>query len=270
MAALQAQVIHVPADYPTIQQGINAATSGDTVLVTAGTYYEQINFKGKKPLTVASHYLITGDTNYINNTIISGVQLATKDSASMVYFISGEDTTSVLCGFTIRNGKGTVYASLGATYREGGGIFISSSGAKILHNHITGNNLNNTLMGNTDYVNGAGIGCEWKLDSHWVVVSDNIIDQNSCTSNILGANNAGISMYYNARITGNTISGNICKGTGNSVAYVAGIGCSTQETSLATVTAIVEHNVIKNNLSTSQNNQAHTSGVAFASVKGIF
>lgn len=35
-------VINVPGDYPTIQQGINAAGSGDTVLVAPGTYYENI------------------------------------------------------------------------------------------------------------------------------------------------------------------------------------------------------------------------------------
>jgi predicted outer membrane repeat protein len=268
--ALHAQIIHVPADYPAIQQGINAANPGDTVLVAEGTYYQQINFKGKKPLVVASEFIMDGDTSHINNTILDGSQLTSLDSASLVYFVSGEDTTSALCGFTIRHGKGTLYTAMGETYREGGGVFISSSGAKILHNHITQNNLNNTLMGNTDYVNGAGIGCEWKADPHWVVISDNLIDQNSCTSNNVGANNAGISMYYNSRITGNTVSGNTCTGTGNSYAYVAGIGCSTQETNLATVTAIVEHNVIKNNLSTSQNNQAHTSGVGFAAVKGIF
>lgn len=33
-------------------------------------------------------------------------------------------------------------------------------------------------------------------DPHWVVISDNTIDQNSCTSNNLGASNAGISIYY--------------------------------------------------------------------------
>ena len=39
-----ASTIHVPADQPTIQAAINAAAKGDTVLVSPGTYVENINF----------------------------------------------------------------------------------------------------------------------------------------------------------------------------------------------------------------------------------
>lgn len=64
----QADTINVPADQPTIQTGINAAADGDTVLVTDGTYIENINYLGKA-ITVASHYLVDGDTSHISSTL---------------------------------------------------------------------------------------------------------------------------------------------------------------------------------------------------------
>jgi hypothetical protein len=155
---MQAQIIHVPGDYPTIQQGIIAANNGDTVLVDDGIYYEQINFLGKKPLTVTSRFLTDDDTAHITNTIIDGSQITSTDTGSIVSFKSGEDTTSVLCGFTITNGtKGTRFLADGSVLRGGGGIFLSGSGARIIYNHITGNTLN-TNAGGGQIIFGAGIG----------------------------------------------------------------------------------------------------------------
>jgi pectin methylesterase-like acyl-CoA thioesterase len=37
-----ARTINVPGDYTTIQAGINAANSGDTIHVSAGRYYEDV------------------------------------------------------------------------------------------------------------------------------------------------------------------------------------------------------------------------------------
>src|SRR2546425_2645156 len=114
-------VMRVPADQPTIQGGIDAATNGDTVLVSPGTYVENINFKGKA-ITVAS----VGGPSV---TIIDGGAVA-----SVVTFNSGEGAGSVLSGFTIQNG----YTSFASGY-EGGGIYIAFSSPQILDNTIINN-----------------------------------------------------------------------------------------------------------------------------------
>ena len=46
-------IINVPSDQPTIQAGINAAHNGDWVVVSPGTYLENIDFLGKA-ITVKS------------------------------------------------------------------------------------------------------------------------------------------------------------------------------------------------------------------------
>jgi pectin methylesterase-like acyl-CoA thioesterase len=42
-----ANTIRVPADQSTIQSAIDAASDGETILVSDGTYKENIDFKGK-------------------------------------------------------------------------------------------------------------------------------------------------------------------------------------------------------------------------------
>jgi hypothetical protein len=39
--------VRVPRDYPTIQAALEGAADGSTVSVAAGTYFENIDFKGK-------------------------------------------------------------------------------------------------------------------------------------------------------------------------------------------------------------------------------
>jgi len=105
----------VPGDQPTIQDAINVAVSGDTVLVQPGTYYENINYNGKN-IVIGSLILTTGDTSYISQTVIDG-----NEEGSVVTVNSGEDSTTVLSGFTIKNGLAT----------HGGGILVWNSTVKL-------------------------------------------------------------------------------------------------------------------------------------------
>ncbi|MDO9577979.1 MAG: T9SS type A sorting domain-containing protein [Candidatus Cloacimonadales bacterium] len=118
-------------DFTTIQEGIIASMDADTVLAYPGTYFENINFNGKN-ITVGSLYLLTGDEQYINQTIIDGNQ-----SGSCVRIKSGENDTTFLCGFTLTNGNGSTYSSSGRKY--GGGILIKDSQPNIKHCIIDNN-----------------------------------------------------------------------------------------------------------------------------------
>jgi len=201
---VSAQIIHVPGDQPTIQAGIDAAQNGDTVLVADSTYVENINFLGKA-ITVASNFIMDGDTNHISNTIIDGSQPVNPDNGSVVSFVSGEDTNSVLCGFTITGGTGTIVAPNIA--RVGGGVLCNLSGAKICHNRIT-NNVVNYDFSST----GGGIASGPPGTGVLVIIENNVIDSNQT----IGANfetyvssGAGIGSQTNCRVSGNIIRDNV-------------------------------------------------------------
>lgn len=201
ITAYSQDTLHVPADYSTIQVAIDAATNADIVLVADGTYLENINYKGKA-ITVASHYLIDGDTTHINNTIIDGSQPVNPDSASVVLFVSGEDTTSILTGFTITGGSGTYNAQWQG--RDGGGIFCFNSGCKIVKNQI----MNNSVDG--VYASGGGISTSYEHSTVYIILRGNIITSNTVTATTDIAIGGGIDVYCNGEITDNIISYNEC------------------------------------------------------------
>lgn len=92
--------INVPADFPTIQEAIDVAMNGDEICVAPGTYNETIDFLGKA-ITVYSS---------------DGPEVTTIDATglndSVVKCTSGEGPGTVLRGFTITGGVGTVGGSL--------------------------------------------------------------------------------------------------------------------------------------------------------------
>jgi len=199
-------IIHVPGDFSTIQDAIDAAGEGDTVLVADGTYYENINFLGKKPLLVTSEFIMDGDTNHINNTIIDGSQPEDPDFGSVVSMITGEDTTTVLCGFTITGGTGTLVAVAGNARLAGGVMF--GSGGKLINNYIEYNNLSNE-----GWAGGGGIFAGGPLDTlPWVVLRENRITHNTVISSNNQGTGGGIEIWFNLVMEDNQLSYNEANG----------------------------------------------------------
>jgi len=179
MSAL-ATTIYIPEDYATIQEGIYASEDGDEIIVSPGTYVENINFAGRA-IILGSLFYTTQDTSYISQTIIDGNQ-----DGSVVRFDSEEDATSVLTGFTITNGQ----------VNKGGGIYCYESSPSLENVTITGNSAedygggiycndsspileNVTITGNSAENGGGGIYCKENsspsLDN--VTITDNLAER---------------------------------------------------------------------------------------------
>jgi hypothetical protein len=214
-----AGIINVPADYPSIQAGINAAFPGDTVLVADSTYYENISFKGKA-ITVASHFIVDGDTTHIDSTIIDGSQPSHPDSGSVVFFVSGEDTNSVICGFTITGGIGTILKATNETgKRIGGGVCIISSSARIMYNNITRNNVTHSRG---SHGGGIAITCETIPRKSFVKIMGNSIINNQALSTNDWGYGGGIDIVFGeVHLEENIVSFNKVGGSDN--CYGAGI-----------------------------------------------
>jgi len=177
------RVITVPGDYSTIQAAIDEAWGGDTIIVSPGTYYENIHFHGKNIIIRSTD---PADPNVVASTIIDG-----NTSGSVVTFSGTESSLCVLSGFTTTNG----YAL------NGGGICGNGTLATIQHNIISGN-----FAG--DY--GGGL-----YDCHGVI-QNNIISGNS------GSYGGGL-YYCDGTIQNNTVSGNSAQAFGGGISNSHGI-----------------------------------------------
>lgn len=192
------RIIKVPQDQPTIQAGIDASSDGDTVLVDSGTYYENLFFRGKN-IVLTSRYYETGDLSFITSTIINGSQPADADTASCILIIDGEDSTTIVQGFTITGGKGTSWKDEHSpgTYCEGGGIFTAFSSPVIQNNII----INNEAINKTGLASAGGGGIR-SGDGNPKILN-NIIKDNK------GRYGAGIVLNWcNAIVKNNIIAGN--------------------------------------------------------------
>lgn len=119
-----ATIREVPLQYPTILSAINIAEDYDTILVAPGIYSEQLNIR--RPLTLASHFLIVPDTSFVQFTCLElPPQLFFTDMGSVIIV---DNATQFRCiGFTIRNGSGSVFWISSTNWRRAGGAILADS-----------------------------------------------------------------------------------------------------------------------------------------------
>ena len=209
------QTLHVPADFPTIGAAIFAAQNGDTVLVSPGTYFEQVNFQGKA-ITVAS---------------VSGPGLTVLDGQGFqqpVQMFNNETPQSVLKGFTITHGSGNGILLFGASPTIEGNIItgnngcnnvagvLSFSGSPIIRNNTISNNLD--LCGFSSQ--GGGIHINGNQFSPSAPLARTQILNNTITGNqtsFQGGGGIAITSGGNALIQSNTIENNSTTGNGGGI-----------------------------------------------------
>jgi len=200
------------AAFRTIQEGIDSASDGDTVIIAQGTYFENVLLKGKNIVLRSTNPL---DPNVVAGTIIDGNQ-----AGSVVTFAGTEKKACRLEGFTLRNGNAG----------NGGGIcggkHDERTRATIRNNVITGNRSgmyggglawcsgkiqNNAITGNTATYHGGGL---W---SCWGVIQKNTIAENS-----VGDNGGGLH-DCDGTIRWNTIAKNSAGWFGGGLAWCDGV-----------------------------------------------
>jgi parallel beta-helix repeat protein len=208
VSTLHPSLINVPDDQPTIQAGINSASDGDTVLVADGIYHgdgnHDISFLGKAITVMSKHGAET-------------CTLECENQGIGFLFNNGEDSTSVVQGFTIlrsysdgmfcRNASSPRIMNNRILYGWGTGIVCKgASHPLILNNEITHNGLGIQCLDFSDPIitgNTISGSSTWGIS---ISFSSPDISANTVTENAYGG--IRVANASNPEITGNLISYN--------------------------------------------------------------
>ena len=211
--------IRVPSDYPLIQQALDSALEGDTILVAPGTYKGLFN----KNLDFLGRDLVLRSEEGADSTVID-----CEGSGRGLFFHGGETAAASVAGFTVTgaNESGVYCSYSGPTLIDctilgnsasygGGGVHCSRSNPGLVGCTITGNSaswgsgiycldsgplLTNCTVANNAASEGGGVHCR---------ISSPMLADCVITGNTAGINGGGVHCRNSSpTLTACTIAGN--------------------------------------------------------------
>jgi hypothetical protein len=239
---LSGNVTQVKNSYATIASAITAASDGDTIQVSNGTYKENIAVSAKS-ISLLGAYNCKKWIRHLGapayKTVIDGQQLDSVIKCN----IKGSGKKVTIDGFTITNGK---CATITTMYGGGGIYAISTSSGSIT---ISNNIITNNAVNDVSSYGGGGV-YAISNTSGSITISNNTITSNAANINIY-YNGGGGGVYAISNTAGSiTISNNTI--TNNTTLEDSGGGI------LASSTDSGSAIIISNNTMT--NNTSHTGG----------
>jgi hypothetical protein len=179
----EGRVLHVPAEFSSIQEAIDAARDGDMVLVADGAY----RGRGNKNLTwngAEKHITVRSENGPVKCVIdMEG------EGAAFSLDATGQDSSDLISGFTMQNGRA----------EAGGGVLCRHASPVISNCIITGNEADR----------GGGIHCEGGSPQ----LVNNVISENRAL------HGAGLSLEgSSADLINSTVAGNRAERAGGGMA----------------------------------------------------
>ncbi|MEA3409209.1 MAG: right-handed parallel beta-helix repeat-containing protein, partial [Candidatus Eisenbacteria bacterium] len=151
-----AVTIHVPSDHSTIQNGISAASAGDTVLVACGTYYEH-DITMRSGITLRSESgqadCATIDAEHVGHVLLcAGISDQTRvEGFTLTGGNGGQDGGAVQCLDSSPTFSNVVLR--GSFASHGAGMFCGAGSSPMIEHCIFRSNA--AIMGT-----GGGMVCE--------------------------------------------------------------------------------------------------------------
>ncbi len=263
-------ILHVPATYNSIQEGIDASVDGDVVLVEPGTYFENLYLNGKN-IVLCSNYFMTSNPAFIASTIIDG-----SNAGRVITINNYENSSCQVIGLTIQHGNSTVPWTPVET-DGGGGIFILDSSPQI-HNCIIQNNqssgfggglslygslssakvMNCTIQNNTADSFGGGV-FMGDCSPDATIVNCIITGNTNTNNNGFNGGGGGVNLYHSGKLENCLITNNSAP---NSPVGGGGVQCDWAD--------IANHSTLITGCTITQNTALNWGGTSYVIEGGEF